>query len=59
MINQLDLFDEVLIKKIFRREKKIRYLEKELDWLEQVYEMKHHKKFDHRKESKQLDMFAS
>ena len=60
-MQQLDLFDETLSKKIHRMEKWIYRLQKEMWFLKEVYNMsKRADKFDKIKQHvEQTDMFAS
>ncbi len=54
---QLDLFDETLEKKIYRMEKWVVRLQKELWFLRNVYDMKKRQPIQIKK-SEQLDIFA-
>ncbi len=60
-MQQMDLFDETLAKKIIRMEKWIARLQKEVWFLKQVYNIsKRAEKFDSiRKQVEQVDMFGT
>lgn len=60
-MQQMDLFDETLAKKIVRMERWIHRLQKEVWFLKEVYNMsKRAEKFDTiRKQVQQVDMFGT
>ena len=59
-MQQLDLFDVTLEKKINRMEKWVSRIQKEIWFLKQVYDLsqKNHRPEKQKKEAETLDMFA-
>ena len=58
-MTQMEMFEETLEKKIYRLEKWINRLQKEMWWLKSVYELKQQRKTPQEKREEQLDIFAS
>lgn len=56
---QPDLFEETLEKKIYRMEKWIGRLHKELFFLKEIYQLKQRSKSKEEKKDVQTDLFAS